>query len=239
MKLLNTPMLKRPAANDDIVSSAFRHTVRANQRWLDIHGLARRPWFVLGSAPSPTMPQKLPEDTVFAYVKFAGRSAKKHGLPDGDITLATSWDEARWSDLQLSLVLRVRNKSSWRVFFSRMASKPSDRECDLLSHERDDYVLQAMGSRFREVGEHVRPSSALTMIAFALVHDIPEIIIAGISLDQTGHEYNDLNLQRKHGAEDRAALQAAASRHHHVSTTEPRLAAATGIPLYGTTSASG
>ncbi|MBP0614966.1 hypothetical protein [Jiella mangrovi] len=178
------------------------------------------------------MPEDLPADTVHAYVKFAGRSARQHGFPDADVTLATSFDKARWSDLNVSLVLRVRNKSSWKVLLTRLASKQSDQECDLLSHERDDYVLEAMKSRFRGVGEHLRPSSALSMIAFAIVHEIPEIVIAGMSLDQTGHEYNDLNMERKHGPEDRDALRAVAALHPHVKTTEPSLSQATGLPLY-------
>ncbi|MBO0664540.1 hypothetical protein LQ948_18500 [Jiella sp. MQZ9-1] len=232
MKILNTPIVKRPTRNDATIPPAFRHTVAFNQKWLDAHRLGGHPWFILGSAPNPSMPETLPEDCIHAYVKFAGRGAKRHGFPDADVTLATSWDEARWADLNISRVLRVRNKSSWKVFAKRLKVKPSDNECDLLSHERDDYVLKAMRSRFRGVGEHVRPSSALTMIAFAIVHQIPEIIITGISLDQTGHEYNDLNSQRKHAPEDRAALEAVAAFHPHVSTTESSLAAATGLPLY-------
>lgn len=219
-----------PKANS--VSANFKRTLRFNETWLQQHGLLGRPWFMLGSAPNPSIPSKLPDDTVYAYVKFAGRSARQHGLPDADITLATTWDEARWNDLNLSLVLRVRNKVSWRVYFSRLGRKASDKECELLSHERDDYVLHAMHSRFRGVGDHLRPSSALSMLAFAIAHEVPEIVIAGISLDQTGHAYNDLNLQRKHGPEDRAALIAVAAHHPHVKTSEPSLSEATGLPLY-------
>lgn len=222
----------RNGAESPTIDPDFARSVAFHRGWLKRHNLLGRPWFVLCSAPQPSIPRTLPDNTVYAYVKFAGRSASKLGLPVADITLATWWKAEREKDIKLNAVLRVRPKLDLAGRLKRLVGPSVGKQSDVLGQERDDYVLQTLGSRFRGVGDHVRPSMGITMIAFALAHDIPEIIVAGMSFERSGHEYNPSGSVRKHVAEDRAALRIIAERYPQVKTTEPSLSEDSGIPLY-------
>ncbi len=220
-----------PAAR--LSSKSYAKTFAHHHKWLELQGLLGRPWFMLGSAPEPTAPRTLPERTVYAYIKFAGRSARMHGLPPADITLLTRWKELqRAARLDLKLVLRLRPSLTYRGRLNRIAGRTGMAESQLTSAERDAYMIAALGSLFSGVGQEKRPSNGIAMICFALAHGVERIVISGLSFDMSGHEYERSNTPRRHAAEDRAALQEMARRYPLVSTTEESVHRATSLPLY-------
>ncbi len=188
---------------------------------------------MLGSAPEPTVPATLPDRTVYAYIKFAGRSARMHGLPPADITLLTRWKELqRAARLDLKSILRLRPAVTYRGQLNRLLGRSTMAEAELTSAERDTYMLAVLGTLFGDVGEEKRPSNGIAMICFALAHGVEQIVIAGLSFDVSGHEYERSNSPRRHAAEDRAALQEIARRYPLVATTEVSVHQATDLPLY-------
>ncbi|MCO6050959.1 mitochondrial fission ELM1 family protein [Mesorhizobium sp. RP14(2022)] len=215
------------------IAATYDTTFAHHRKWLEEHKLLGRPWFFLGSAPDPTIPAKLADNTVYAYIKFAGRSARMHGLPPADITLLTRWKELQQAaNLDLKLILRLRPDVNWRGRINRALGRAGIAESQLTSRERDDYVVKTLGSLFSGVGSEKRPSNGVGMICFALAHGIEQVVIAGLSFDVSGHEYERSTAPRRHAAEDRAALSVMAQRYPGVSTTEPSVHEATGLPLY-------
>ncbi len=214
-------------------TSAFSHAMVYHRRWLESHSLLGRPWFILGSAPRPTLPSPMPQNAVYAYVKYAGRSAQQHNLRSADISLL-NWKSAPniESKIDFGLILRIKRRFTLPHLFRRLTGSANTGEAELLREERDSYVSHALGSLFSEVGVDGRPSSGITLISFALSFGIPNIIVSGISLDSTGHEYDPSGARRQHVPEDRAALNVISLRYPEVSTTEVSLHESTGLPLW-------
>ncbi len=215
-----------------IQAPRFIKVMNYHQRWLERQALLGRPWFILGSAPNPTLPKRLPDNVVYAYVKFAGRSAEKHGLPPADITLLNWWRASeREAGIQSASILRIRGKLKTTGIINRLLGRTNIVEADILREERDGYIIKAFGTLFSDVGDHTRPSNGVAMLAFALSFNIPEIVIAGLSLSSDGYEYDSSNTLREHVTEDTAALKMAALRYPRLTTTEYGLHQAVQIPL--------
>jgi hypothetical protein len=69
-------------------------------------------------------------------------------------------------------------------------------------------------------------------VLYALFVGIPDVVLAGMSLDKQGYSYNAPRARMLHGVEDRFALERIARRYPAVRTTEPVIAEGTGVPLY-------
>lgn len=214
--------------------AGFAELLALHRRWLGRHGLLDRPWFILGSAPDPTLPAAMPADAVHVHVKYAGRSAAALGLPPGDVTLLLHKTEP--SDLDgvtLKNVLRLGRRAPVRSRLKRLAPFVTFREQDLTNRERDAFFLAVVGSLFEGVGREERPSNGLAMICYALAVGAPQAIVAGLSLEAHGYAYDTSARPRRHQPEDRAALAEIAARYgRRVVTTEPALARASGLPLF-------
>jgi hypothetical protein len=106
-------------------------------------------------------------------------------------------------------------------------------QAELYRLERDQFIIRTLGSLFTGLGEEKRPSNGIGLLAYALALGVPQIIVAGMSLEVNGHDYNGVGKKRRHVAEDRAALKKMAAIYPIVSTTEENLNRLTSLPLYG------
>ena len=207
--------------------------LRHHRRWLNRRGLLQRPWFVLGSAPAPTIPSRLPADTAYVYVKYAGHSAKKLGLPDADLTfLLKKTLPAQVEGLALGHILRMQQRLTASQAAKRWLWLSSAAECEITHAERDEMVVRAAGSLFGDVGQEARPSNGVALVCYALALGVPQVIVAGLSLEMDGYEYDRAARTRRHVPEDRAALSALARLHPQLMTSEKRLSELTGLPSY-------
>ena len=82
------------------------------------------------------------------------------------------------------------------------------------------------------VGKMKRPSNGIALICYALLFKVPQIIVSGMSLTDDGHTNPDRKkFQRLHKEEDQACFAYFARHFLAVWTSEPELAALTGLPL--------
>lgn len=228
-----TPLSSASGSERQQAPRGFDRFLSAHRGWLKRRGLLDRPWFVLGSAPSPTIPGRLPDGTAFVHVKYAGRSAKALGLPPGDLSFLL--DKTREQDvegLHLDNILRMRKRHNAATLFALYAPLGTFRECAITHQERDDAVIGTLGSLFGGIGVEKRPSNGVALLCYAIAVGVPQIIVAGLSLDSDGYAYDPAARTRRHVPEDRAALKAAAMRYPQLVTSEPSLHAATGLALY-------
>lgn len=228
-----TTKVKRPRTNEAKIISGFEGVIRYHRRWLKRRGLLDRPWYIMGAAPSPTRPASIPDDTAYVYIKQSGRSAKKLGWPDADLTfLLKKTPMESLEGIALGHVIRKGRNREWLAKLKRLVYQAFEKECELTAVERDSYVIHTLGSLFRGIGVEERPSNGIAIVCLAIAMGVPKIIIAGVSLDTDGYEFDPTAQIRRHVAEDRAALIEMAKRHPNVFTSEQSLHAASGIPLY-------
>ncbi|UIJ73849.1 hypothetical protein [Aurantimonas sp. HBX-1] len=225
---------RRPfdAAEERYIARDFAALSAQHAAWLKSRGLADRPWFILGSAPDPHVPRPFPPRTAHIHVKYAGHAARQHGLPQGDLTFLLAKTTAEQvAGLELRSILRLCKRHSSLARIRRALPLPGPRECALTHRERDALIIGTLGTLFGGSGAEIRPSNGIALIAYAIAVGIPQIIVAGISLDSDGYAYDRSARTRRHLEEDRAALAVVAARYPQVVTTEPGLSRATGIRL--------
>lgn len=211
----------------------YRRVLELQKTWLRKRGLLDRPWFILGAAPNPAIPEALPADVVHVHVKYSGHSAKRLGLPPGDITFLThKATEQHLDGLEIRNILRLRRRLPHPVLIGRWFGMAGSDETTITHTERDRFFVKTLGSLFPSGGRDQRPSNGVAMITYALAVGVPRIIVAGISVDRDGHAYNANAKPRRHKEEDKAALSKIAAIAPQVETTERALSEVTGIPLY-------
>ncbi|WP_102961516.1 hypothetical protein [Mangrovicella endophytica] len=211
---------------------SFPLIVAQHRRWLRARGLLARPWLILGAAPQPSLPADRPADLVHAYVKLAGRSAAKLGLPPADLTfLPRKVSGPALDGLTLGNVLWMGRGLTFATKLRRLVGHTRSAECDMTNGDRDRYILRTLGSLFAGEGNDARPSNGVALVCFAIAVGVPRIIVAGISLESDGYEYDPAARTRRHVPQDRAALREIAKRYPQVVTTEPGLHRLTGLPL--------
>jgi len=214
-----------------VLPEGFREQQRA---WLKSLGILDKPWLILGSAPSPTLPPDLLRSHARIDVNNAGRTAQMLGLGAADLTIRKknkSWAEhptletrgMLWyhtaplfiMHLQLLMHPRVRVKSLMR------ASKV----------ERDAIVELISKVSPRGAGETGKATNGVAAICYAIFVGIPEIVLAGLSLSKDGHSYDGLKRTRRQVSEDRLVLTRLKD-HPNLLTTEVDLARDVGIKLW-------
>ncbi|NDW06411.1 hypothetical protein [Jiella pacifica] len=207
--------------------------LKLQSAWLKERGLLDRPWFILGAAPEPALPERLPPNTAHIHVKYSGHSARRHGLPAGDLTFLThKATPGHLKGLEIRNVLRLRRRLPRLAAMARWFGVAGSSEATITHTERDRLVLQTLGSLFASGGGDKRPSNGVVLISYAIAVGIPQIIVAGLSVDRDGHDYNPNAKPRRHKEEDKAALREIARLAPQVVTTEADLAEATGLALY-------
>lgn len=236
-----TGTTRRPfdTAEEQAIARDFATLTARHAAWLSARGLTDRPWFILGSAPDPHVPAPFPPRTAHIHVKYAGHAARQHGLPPGDLTfLLTKTKPEDIAGLSLDSILRLCKRQGLLTRLRRDLPFLKAKECALTDRERDAFIIGTLGTLFGGRGDEIRPSNGVALIAYAIAVGIPQIIVAGISLDSDGYAYDRSARTRRHLAEDRAALTVVAERYPQVATTEPGLSRATGIPLLASVAAS-
>lgn len=215
------------------ISPGYRLNRWQQRRWLRQRRLLDRPWLILGAAPDPSIPPDLPKDAAHVYVKYAGRSAASLGLPDGDLTfLLQKSGAAETEGLALRSVLRMGHRTPAKAAIRKFLPLALGAEFPLTHRERDDFIVATLGSLFGGIGQEKRPSNGVALICYAIAMGIPQIIVAGLSLEVDGYAYDTAARTRRHLPEDQAALERIAALHPQVVTTEPGLHRLTGLPLY-------
>ena len=207
--------------------------VSAHRTWLRRRGHLDRPWLVLGAAPSPTLPQTALDKRVRVDINNAGRTARDLGLGRADVTFRSkkkSW--AEHPHLDTDALVWVHTLPSWaaRLDLLRRPLEHVGSVRTLTRRDREALVLEQSGTSVAEVGELGKVTNGVAAMCFALALGVPRIALGGISLTAAGHSYDDRGRTRRQVDEDTVVLNALATR-PEVETTEPELAAMTGIRL--------
>jgi hypothetical protein len=206
-----------------------------HRRWLARHHLLDRPWFVLGSAPNPTIPAGIADRAAIICINNAGFTAARQGLPPANLTFRNKSKE--WKTLdghQVPLVLWVCDRNPWHIFLKRLTIKAArlSEIHTLRRNYRRAIDLKVLGDGKPEDEDTIsKPSTGVFAVVYGLFVGVPEIILAGMSIDKEGYSHPASRVRMLHGAEDRFALTRIAERYPSVRTTEQAIHQETGIPL--------
>ena len=220
---------------------ASLETIRDEHRaWLGKHGLLDRPWFVLGSAPEPTIPTDIADRAALVCINNAAATAARLGLPPPSLTFrnpAKEWNSV--AGIKLPLVLWVSNKSPWGIFWAKLFfAKARVGEIRAMSkNDRTALFTHVLGTDLSGVGQLHKPSTGIFAALYGLFMGAPEIVLAGLSMERDGYSYGSLPGIQKHREEDRLALRILAERYPQVSTTERDVSEQTGVPLFSSVAA--
>ncbi|MDQ6436492.1 hypothetical protein RB623_20780 [Mesorhizobium sp. LHD-90] len=210
--------------------------MRRHRRWLERAGLLDRPWLFFASSPSATLPSSLPPRTAHIYIKFSGFAGRARGLAEPDLILVNDHHiDRQTAGLRCHRLLALTPKDR-KVVADRFRHRIpflEPRLMHLSDSERDLICGAVLGDAFRGVGKMVRPSNGIALICYAILFDIPKIIVSGMSLTDDGHSNpHRKKFQRLHKEEDQASFAHLATRFPSLSTSEPELSALTGVPLF-------
>jgi hypothetical protein len=205
-----------------------------HRRWLDHHGLLRRPWFVLGSAPNPTIPHAITDRSALICINNVGITTSRLGLRPADLTFRNKNKEWKTlSGVKVPLVLWVCDRTPLQIRWKRFLISRHSELGEIRVMPRNDrrHVYEQMLKRdgSEEIG---KPSTGVFAVLYALFVGVPEIVLGGMSMDKQGYSYDSPRARMLHGAEDRFALERIAQRYPTVRTTEPVIAEGAGVPLY-------
>ena len=211
---------------------------RRHREWHHRAGLAGRPWLILGAAPVPTVdPERLPESIAFVHINNAGLTAHRLGLPAADLTYRAGRKpmtplEGLSSRALLYVTAEPRPLARLK---GRFGTPLEVATAEALSFaDRDRIVNEVIGEDIRGVGVYGKPSSGVAAVAYALFCEVPYVVLAGVSVAADGWSYDATPSVRLQKEEDRFALAALAGRYPgRLATTEPGLAADTGLALLG------
>jgi hypothetical protein len=207
-----------------------------HRRWLSHHRLLDRPWFVLASAPDPKIPPGIAERAALICINNVGIAAARMGLPPADLTFRNKNKE--WKTLagcKIPLVLWVCDRTPLQMWWKKVLIGRRSELGEVRVMARNDrrYVYEHMLRDDPLKGEEIgKPSTGVFAVLYGLFVGVPEIILAGMSLDKQGYSYESQRARMLHGAEDRFALEQVAKHYPSVTTTEPVIVEEVGIPLY-------
>ncbi len=204
-----------------------------------------RPTLVLGSAPSPVLPDAWPLANPLITINASQVSGEGLGLPVPTLTvLSVTVLDARQQAREVQRVLAGRSTGQLLVV------------THTAEWRRDGHVLADIGyraghtlrvsTRYRGVvvraqtgldagrgdPRHDKVSNGVFAICQALALGAPRVVLAGFSLGG-GHAYNALGLPRLHVEPDQRALAALAARWPgRLYAASAREAEAFGLPLW-------
>lgn len=206
----------------------------SHSRWLRGLGLLDKPWLILGSAPSPTIPASLAATHLRIDINNAGRTAAELGLGRAALTLRAkhkSWQEHPKLDtgallwihdypvLLLKLLLLFRP----HTYIGSLAT--------MTREERQAVVTQVSGASLASIGDWGKVTNGVAAICYGLLLGVPEIVVAGLSLSKAGHSYDHLARERRQMQEDAFVLNRLKD-HPRLLTTEADLANDSGLRLW-------
>lgn len=201
------------------------------------------PAFVLGSGPGATRPEGFDRSWTLATVNASQVSAETLGCGSPDVTLFGSAVlksgptnlEAQTVLRDLSTVHAIAFKGSRRYSMSRI-------RLAMLGYSYDSFHFMTKDARRRIVSESVgentgKPSNGVFLALLCLYLGSTLVVMAGFSLSQAGHAYNDKGRRRLHVNEDRDILTKMRVRDFPVFTSDPIFASESGLHLYRSTRA--
>jgi hypothetical protein len=210
------------------------HYREQQRKWLTGLELLDRPWLILGSAPSPTLPPELLRTHARVDINNAGRTADTLGLEPADLTFrkkSKPWSEHPalrtrgliWYNTVPAFMLRLR-----------LLALPQARVGKIMKasrSEREKIVEIVSNANPTEIGDRGKVTNGVAALCYALYVGVPQVVLTGMSLSKDGHSYNEVNRARRQIEEDAFILDRLKSR-PDVLTTEPDLARDTGIRLW-------
>lgn len=211
------------------------HYREQQRKWLASLGLLERPWLILGSAPSPTLPPQLLETHARVDINNAGRTADLLGLGPADLTFrkkSKPWSEHPalrtrgliWYNTVPAFMLRLRLLALPRTRVGKIMKATRS--------EREKIVEIVSNANPNEIGDRGKVTNGVAALCYALYVGVPQVVLTGMSLSKDGHSYNEVNRARRQIEEDAFILDKLRDR-PEVLTTEPDLAFDTGIRLWG------
>ncbi|MFD1326807.1 hypothetical protein [Mycoplana ramosa] len=204
-----------------------------HRRWLARLGILDRPWLILGSAPSPTIPPDLIGHCARVDINNSGKTANALGLPPADLTFRKrrkSWEEH--PHVRTRGLLWLHNKPLWWMRLELLA-KPHVRYASLMratKPEREAIVAAVSGGLPADIGEVGKVTNGVAALCYGLFVGAPSVTLAGFSITKMGHSYDDKGKVRRQIAEDTFVLVRLRDR-ENVFTTEPDLSECIGLPL--------
>ncbi|ABR63797.1 hypothetical protein GOL45_29380 [Sinorhizobium medicae] len=204
-----------------------------HRRWLSRLGIVDKPWLILGSAPSPTIPPDLIGHCARVDVNNAGKTANALGLPPADLTFRKrkkSWEEHPY--VRTRGLLWLHTKSIW-VMYLKLLAMPQVRYKSLMratKAEREAIVNVVSGGLPSDIGEVGKVTNGVAALCYALFMGVPSVTLAGFSVTKMGHSYDDKGRIRRQIAEDTFVLRRLRDR-GNVFTTELELSEHIGLPF--------
>ncbi|MCA1440209.1 hypothetical protein I6F07_08270 [Ensifer sp. IC4062] len=204
-----------------------------HRRWLSRLGILDRPWLILGSAPSPTIPPDLIGHCARVDINNSGKTANALGLPPADLTFRKRkkpWDEHPY--VRTRGLLRLHTKPLW-VMYLQLLAKPHVRYKSLVRAtkvEREAIVDIVSGGVPSDIGEVGKVTNGVAALCYALFTGVPSATLAGFSVTKMGHSYDDKGKIRRQIAEDTFVLTRLRDR-GNVFTTELELSEHIGLPF--------
>ncbi len=222
------------ALGEEVNDTNLSRLIERNRRFLSKRGLLSQPWLVFGAAPDPTIPEQPRNAFIRVDINNAGRTAQQMGLGRAGLTIRNqnkTWSEHPEIDTDCVLFLvKGRFVGFPRRFAFRKPYRHIGSCLGFAREDREAVIRKASGVLPGEVGEMGRVSNGIFATCYGLLLDVPNIVLAGISLSKTGHSYDQQGRRRYHVEEDRYILQHLIGT-GRVSTSEPDLANDTGLPL--------
>jgi hypothetical protein len=206
--------------------------LRARHRaWLSTLGLLDKPWLIIGSAPDPTLPPGLVAQSARIDINNAGRTAAALGLGRADLTFRTqrkSW--AEWPDLDTRAMIWTHRGPKLLMLWEM--HRKSNAKVGVLKRwprgEREEIVEFVTGASLAGTGQWEKATTGIAAACYGLFVGVPQIVLAGISLDAGGHSYDTLHRERRQVGEDAFVLEHIRDRPELLST-EPALIERAGL----------
>ncbi|MCV3736430.1 hypothetical protein OCK02_09455 [Rhizobium sp. TRM96647] len=204
-----------------------------HRRWLAKLGILHKPWLILGSAPSPTLPADLLEHCARVDVNNSGKTANALGLPPADLTFRKrkkSWEEHPY--VRTRGLLWLHTKPLWMMHL-KLLTMPHVRYSSLMRatrREREAIVNAVSGGLPADIGDVGKVTNGVATLCYALFTGVPSVTLAGFSLTKMGHSYDDKGKTRRQIAEDTFVLTRLRDR-GNIFTTEPDLSEHIGLPF--------
>jgi hypothetical protein len=204
------------------------------RRWLGKHGLLERPWFILASAPDPTIPAGITDSAALICINNAVATAARVGLRPADLTFRAGhkeWQSAAGCTLPLVLWL---SDDFFRFYRRTLFSRAKVKEFRMMRLDaRQQVTTHMLESDLADVGRKHKPSTGIFAVLYALFTGVPQIVLGGVSVDKDGYSYGSLPGIQVHRDEDLFAMQLIAERYPAVTTSEREVSEKTGLLLFG------
>ena len=217
------------------IKGLFDSVFRERELW-------NKPCIVIGSAPNPTPPKSIPEDAVLICINMSGWSAKRMGLRSPDITILAgnkltleerAAERTLLAGLKTKEVLYVHKKIYVPLEKAKKILKDleySYEKFTLIEKKKHAIIEDVLGTKLDKTYD-AKVSNGVFAVCYALYMGASEVILSGISLASTGHNYDVPHRDNLHIHGDGDAFKLLIEKGYLLKTTEAALAKETGMEL--------